>query len=419
VDRDVRLFVRSGLEPRLVAVLWLVSLALFFESYDVSMLTSALGLIARDLGMAEGDLGAYMGIIRLGALPALVVSPLADRLGRRRVFLATMVGMSVGTLATAFVQTPWQFVVAQMATRTFLLAGAAVALVIVAEELPAEHRGWAIGVVGALSACGHGLGALLFAAVHHLPFGWRMLYAVGIVPMLLLPMLRRGIAETARFQRHRAAADDGVVGAWWHPLAALFREQPRRATTVAAVAALLGTGEVAVFQFTGIYAQDVHGWSPPQYSTMVLLAGALGILGNVIAGSIGDRVGRRWVGCAFLIAFPLFAAVFYAGPGHALPVGFAGIVFCQSAGAVMVRALATELFPTAQRSTASGLAMLAQTLGWALGLWLAGLHADTLPAIATRTWQLALCVAASGALLLALPETSRRELEDISPEALA
>ena len=409
---------RPDLEPRLVAVLWLVSLALFFESYDVSMLTSALGMIARDLGMEERSLGTYMGIIRLGALPALIVSPLADRLGRRRIFLATMVGMSVGTLLTAFVQTPAQFVVAQMATRTFLLAGAAVALVIVAEELPAEHRGWAIGVVGALSACGHGLGAVLFAAVHHLPFGWRALYAVGIVPMVLLPLFRRGIAETVRFTRHREATE-GVVGAWWHPTAALLRGQPRRAATVAAVAGLLGTGEVAAFQFTGIYAQNVHGWTPPEYSTMVLVAGALGILGNVVAGTIGDRVGRRRVGCAFLVTFPLFAAVFYAGPSHVLPLGFAGIVFCESAGAVMVRALATELFPTAQRSTASSLAMLAQTLGWALGLWLAGLGADALPAIATRTWQLALCVAASGALLLALPETSRRELEDISPEAAA
>lgn len=408
-----------GLDPRLRSLLGLVSLALFFESYDVSMRTSALAHIAADLRIPPSELGAQLGLIRLGALPALAVAPLADRIGRRTIFLAAMIGMAFGTLATAFVQAPWQFVVAQMVTQTFLVAGAAVAIVIVAEEFPAEHRGWAIGVVGALSASGHGLGAALFAAVDHLPYGWRALYAIGIVPLALLPLFRRGVAETARFVRHRAARADGVLGSWWQPIVDLVRAQPARGAAVAAVAALLGTGEVSVFQFTALYAQDVHGWTPPQYSLMVLAAGAVGICGNVVAGLLGDRIGRRRVGFGFFLAFPAFAATYYAGHGAMLPVGFAGLVFCQSAGAVMVRALSTELFPTAQRATATSLAMLAQTLGWALGLWLAGLGADDVTAIAERTRLLALSVAASGAVLLLLPETSRRELEDISddPEA--
>ncbi len=132
------------MEPRLRRLLGLVSLALFFESYDVSMLTSALKHIADDLAIAPQALAGWLSLIRLGALPAFLLVPFADRLGRRTVFLASLVGMSVGTLATAFVQTPVQFVVAQMAIRTFLVAGAAVAIVIVTEEFPAEHRGWAI-----------------------------------------------------------------------------------------------------------------------------------------------------------------------------------------------------------------------------------------------------------------------------------
>ena len=58
-----------------------------------------------------------------------------------------------------------QFVVLQMVSRVFMVAGVAAALVIVTEEFPAEHRGWAIGMLGALAACGHGLGAILFAAI--------------------------------------------------------------------------------------------------------------------------------------------------------------------------------------------------------------------------------------------------------------
>ena len=65
------------IEPRLISLLGLVSLALFFEQYDNSMLTSALKYIATDLGMAEHDLGGFLAIIRLGSLPAFLLVQIA------------------------------------------------------------------------------------------------------------------------------------------------------------------------------------------------------------------------------------------------------------------------------------------------------------------------------------------------------
>ncbi len=401
------------LEPRLVSLLGLVSLALFFESYDMSMLTSALKYIAADLGLDEAELGAPLAAIRLGAVPAFFLVPIADRIGRRRVFLGTMIGVSIGTLATAFVQTPAQFVAAQMVTRAFLVAGSAVAFVIITEEFPAEHRGWAIGMLGALSACGHGLGALLFAVIEELPYGWRALYAVGILPLLLLPLFRRGVQETARFAHHRGETST-LRDTWYAPIVGLARAYPLRALAVGLVAGLLGLGEVAVFQFSGWFAQTAHGWSPGEYSGMVLLAGGIGIVGNIVAGRLGDRAGRRMVGVVFLGLFPVFAWLYYRGPGWSLPPAFAGIVFCQTAGAVVVRALSTELFPTSQRGTSSGWAMLMQTLGWAAGLWLVGVGTTAPGDLATMTTRLAFGVMLAGFSLLALPDTHRRELETIS-----
>jgi hypothetical protein len=54
------------------------------------MLTSALKHIAEDLAMPEQDLGRYLGTIRLGALPAILLVPLADQYGRRRLFLGAL-----------------------------------------------------------------------------------------------------------------------------------------------------------------------------------------------------------------------------------------------------------------------------------------------------------------------------------------
>jgi MFS family permease len=402
------------LEPRLWTLLGLVALALFFEQYDQSMLTSALKFIAADLGMSEADLGVYLGAIRLGALPAFLIVPFADRLGRRRLFLGCVVGSSVGTFLTAFAGTAVAFVVLQMATRTFLLAGAAVAFVIITEEFPAAHRGWGIGILGALGACGHGLGAALFAAIDRLPHGWRDLYAVGLLPLFLLPVFRRGIAETARFARHA-----GVQGSteWWRPLVALARTHPGRAGALALAGGLVAVGESAVFQFTGYFTQSVLGWTPGEFSTMVIVGGAVGIIGHVVAGRLGDRIGRRTVGLMAFGLFPAFAWLFYQGPrGWGVPAAWIAFVFCGSAGDIVVRSLSTELFPTSHRGTSAGWLSLVQTMAWAIGLGLLSLGVRGPGDLERVTALLSLAVLAGGGALLLLPETRRRELEAISVE---
>jgi MFS family permease len=404
------------IEPRLLRVLGLVSLALFFESYDVSMLTSALPDIARSLGIAEGQLGGHLAAIRLGALPGLAIVPLIDRLGRRRLFLASVAGVGVCTFLTGFAQTAAQFVAAQMVTRTFFLVCTAVASVIVTEEFPAETRGWGIGMLGALSACGFGLGALLFAVVDRLPYGWRALYGIGLVPLLLLPQLAREVGETDRFRRmHRRDHARGPA-AWVRPLVELARAYPLRALGLTLAAGLFAIGETSVFQFTGWFTQEKHHWTRPQYAAMVVVGGAIGVLGNVAAGALGDRIGRRAVGAMFIGAFPAFAWLFYRGPESTITVAWTLFIFCETAGITVIRAFSTELFPTSHRGTAAGWIGFVQTLCWAGGLWIVGLGTKQSGDIERLTSALSLTALPAAAVLLALPETRRRELERISAE---
>lgn len=404
--------------PRLISLLGVVSLALFFEQYDNSMLTAALKFIATDLGMTEHDLAGFLAIIKLGAVPAFLIVPFADRIGRRRVFLAAVLIFSCGTLLTAFTQTAAQFVAVQMATRMFMLTASAIAFVIVTEEFPALHRGWAIGMLGALSACGNGLGAGLFAAIESLPYGWRGLYAVGLVPLLLFPIFRRRVEETRRFNQHRAVTQrhdhQGGLAGWYRPLVRLARTYPGRALGVAAAGGLMAVGESAVFQFTGYFTLTVHQWSPAQFSMMFILGGAVGIIGNVVAGRLGDRIGRRTIGCVFLSLFPLFAWMFYHGPGWSLPISWTLFVFCNTAGGVVVRAFSTELFPTSYRGTSAAWLSLMQAIGWSLGLVLVGLGTSGAGDIARMTSLISLVVLGAAVALLALPETYRQELETIS-----
>jgi MFS family permease len=413
--------VPGDLEPRHLSLLGAVALALLIEEYDLAMLTAALPRIAADLRMAETDFGLYLGLIRLGALPAFLVIPFADRVGRRRVFLATLLFTGLFTWATGFSQSAWQFVALQMATRTFFITGSAVAIVIVAEEFPAARRGWGIGMLGALGACGHGVGMLFYSQVDWLPFGWRFLYGLGIIPVLCLPLFRRRVVETRRYNEHRAAQDaagglpSGFAAAL-RPLLEVAQAHPARALGIGLTAFLPAVGMISAYQFTGYYTQTVHGWSPGQYSAMVVLGGALGIIGNVAAGHLGDAIGRRRVGFLLLGSFPLWVWIFYNAPGWALPLAWIGIVFASSGGRVILRAIATELFPTRRRASASGLFSILDAVGAATGLFLVYAGSDQQGDFVFYTTALSFAVLGGGLILLLFPETRQRELEATSGE---
>lgn len=404
------------IEARLVRLLGMVTLGVLFEQYDLSLLSAAIRHINAGLGIGLSESGFLLGAIRLGGLLTFAILPFADRIGRRRVFLASLLGMSAGTLLSGLAQSPLQFLVAQVVARAFMMSAVAVSVVVVVEEFPAAHRGWGVGVMGAVGSMGFGLGALLFAAIDVLPYGWRALYVFGITPVLLLPLFRRELVETARFRAHRASRGGvSVEFALWRPIAELVRRQPRRALALGCCGLLSSFGGIAVFQYASLFVQEVHGFQPWQYSMMILIGGGVGIIGNVVAGRLGDRLGRRRVGLVAYGLFPLGALLFYYGPTATLWAAFAAIVFLNSAGDVVSRALAGELFETGHRSTSSGGLVLVQTLGWSLGLFLVGFGAAGVADLVGVVALLSLGVAAGGACLLLLPETRRRELEDINP----
>jgi MFS family permease len=402
------------LEPRHLRLLGLVSLALLFENYDFSLLTAALPFIAESLALEEAELGNFTALIRLGALPAFLVIPVADRLGRRRVFLVSIFILSLGTVLTGFAQTANQFLVIQIVTRTFMLTSSAVAFVMISEELPAAHRGWGIGILGALASMGHGLSALLFAAVDYLPFGWRALYVVGLAPVFFLPQFRRGIEETRRFAQASPVAATGGVAGYLEPIRLLIRRFPGRALGLAALGLLTAAATSSVYQFTAQFLLTRRGWAPGQYSLLLLTGGAIGIMGNVLAGRLSDAFGRRRVGVAFLIGFPVLAWGFLNGVGPFLVVSWTLMTLSLTGSATVSRAFATELFPTAFRGTATGGLTLMETLGAALGLVLVSAGMSFGTDLVTMLVALSFLAPIGAATILTFPETGGRELEAIS-----
>jgi len=386
-------------DAKSLTLLGTVGLAVFFEAYDLSLLTSALSFIAADLEISEETLGLWTGLIRLGGLPAFALLPFADRFGRRKVFLASLLGLSLATLASAFSPTILVFALLQMLARVSFITFSATAIVIISEEFPAKHRGWGMGIFGALGALGYGLSAILFSQIEVLPGGWRALYLVGAAPLLFLPLFLRNVPETRRFAEIQQQRDDlegptsNLLG-WAQPIRDLFTTYPQRMLGVTLACFIYAASELAVMQFVPYFILEEHGWEPWEYSALILVGGLIPLWANVAAGRLGDR----YVSSDMLAIFWIILS------------------FGSVAANVMLRAIVTESFPTSQRSTAAGWMTLTGTVGAALGLWSISWGQSMGYSLPTVESIVSCFAIIAGLALFLLPETRGLELEEISDD---
>src|SRR5271168_2590996 len=207
-------------------VFWIASTAGFFDQYDRALLSLALKQIQSSLKIAESHLGAMLSVIRLGYLLSLLMTPFADVFGRRRLLLYTVIGYTIFTGLIAIAPGARSFVAFEIIARAFAGAEAAIAMVIVAEEVDAAHRGWAIGLLSAVSNVGYGLAAVVFAFINVIPYGWRGLYAIALLPLLVIIPLRRVLPESARFEKEKLEGMRPVK--IWEQVAQLYSAYPGR-----------------------------------------------------------------------------------------------------------------------------------------------------------------------------------------------
>ncbi len=393
----------DGHQRRLLALL---GLAIFFEGYGRSLIVVTLSYVAKDLHAAPEQLSFALALISAGSLGVLLLGPLADRFGRRVALLGSVLLCSVLGAATASATTLPGLVAWQAAARMFQEGALFAAAVIATEEMPAAHRGSAQGVLGTVNSFGSGLVAVLLAAIEWWPGGWRGLALVCLVPLATLPFLRREIPESRRW---------------------LARDQPARhlpprayrgrVLAVLAVVFLSMSYDVAGFAFSTYVPITQYGWSSTKASVMVVIAGGVGLPGWWLGGRIADLWGRRGVTALLLLGLTAAELVFYLGGPAALMPAFAAMVFCQGGKVTVLRAWATELFPTSFRGAAVGWIAASGTLGGIAGLSFAGAVA---PAVGGISQALAILttsgvLAAIGAFAW-LPETKGLELEAIAPE---
>lgn len=332
----------------------------------------------------------------------LILSPLADRFGRRDMLLVTMVITGLGSLWTAFTHDYSSFIWARALTGVGVGADLAIVNTYINEVAPKEGRARYTALIFIMSGLGAFLGiwvglwlttpstafplGLPFAmASPHFASGWRTMYLVGAALALIGVLLRIRMPESPRWlvSRGRVAEADKIVSEMENrvkthgtlpepgpepkvvvaekpiPYADILSEPMYRRRTLLLLA-MWGIGYVTVYSFAaGFTSLLVSLRYPLPEAGLIAAFGTIGmILSGVVTYLWGERLERK-VWLLWSAAFTLLGGLIIAEAGTLLAVSMLGAIlvfFGFDLWIPIAYAWSTEHYPT--RARASGFALV-------------------------------------------------------------
>jgi len=400
--------------------------ATIFEGYDITIFHLCTPHIMKTFAMSDREIGFVATLVRFGGILSFGIVASADLYGRRPILSITVVFYTFFTLATALSRGVVTFTIFQSAAQLFLAAEFGVAVTMVSEEFPDETRGRAIAALHTVAFLGVAAAAALYPLVAPSGWGWRGMYLLGIVPLLLTAFLRRGLRETMRFQAMEAARK--IAGAAREKLLPKLRSSMaefagpyrNRLILIAILWNSIGLVGGPTITFFSLLAIRDHHWTAAQVGLALILAYLMGSVGSLLSGYAMDRIGRRMTTAVFYVASAISMAVMFgSGWQGSVRFGIVATQFAYQAARTATSALSAELFPTEIR--ASGYSLTVQVvgqLGWTLSPLLVGMLSVPLGGIGNAASVFALGPIVGVIALAYVPETRGKTLEEISPPVL-
>jgi MFS family permease len=325
------------------------------DALDVQMFGLAIPALIAAFGISKADAG-LLGSVTLffGAFGGWLGGALGDRYGRVKALQITVLTFALATFACAFAMSYTQLLVLKAVQGLGFGAEWAVGAVLMAEIIRPEHRGKALGSVQSAWAIGWGAAVLLSALVFtYTPadIAWRILFAIGLLPALLIIFIRRGLKEPVR----AVAAD--AKAPFFATLSGIFHRDVLRSTLVGGLFGIgAHGGYAALTTFLPTYLREVRHLSVLGSSFYLAVIIAAFFCGCVASGIISDRVGRRANVAFFASACIVTVLVYIFAPltdAQMLVLGFPLGFFSAGIPASMA-ALFSELYPAGVRGTGVG-----------------------------------------------------------------
>lgn len=402
---------RFGFNAHEWGVLVPLSLVGFFLNYDTGLLSLAAPAIAEGLDVSVATFGIGVAVIRVAALGSMPLLRLADRVGRRRMLLVSVLAFTVATGATAAAWGLIAFVVFQMAARLFLATEESLAGIVISEEVRPDRRGAGLTLLGIIAMTGFGLVAVMLLVVPLTPLDWRVLYLAALPPLVLVAWLRRNLRETEAFTV--AQSEARVQTSFWPQVAVAHRPLLWRITIVLGAHGLLST---PMFFYAAELAQDGYGWEG-LFTVIVIAAGPATLLGYVAGGRLSDRVGRRPVVIGSTVVVVIGVALVFTEARWLFAPGFF-LMTGADAGLVAVRpSYLSELFPTEVRATLLAFVFAVVVAAGSLGLVVVGVL-DGVWSTRASIFAITAVMVAGLAAMRGLPETAGGDVIGARPRDL-
>jgi MFS family permease len=380
------------------------------DAFDVMLYALLLTSIIADLGLTRQTAGAIGSATLLSAAAGgLIFGVIADRYGRTRALMGSVLIYSVFTAASGLATTAVQLAVFRILLGFGMGGEWASGAALVSETWPAAHRGKALGLMQSAWAIGYGLAALVTMIV--LPrWGWRAVFFLGVLPAALTFWIRRYVKEPELWLRNRGSSQ--TTGR----LAGIF--QDGRVPVTIAVTVMNACTLFAWWGFNlwlpGFLSSPAEaggiGLSAANMSWFIIAMQVGMWFGYITFGYISDVVGRKRAYIGYLLTAAALIAIYTSvrTPATLLLLGpfvaFFATGYFSGFGAVTA-----EIYPTDIRATAQGFTYNLGRIASAAAPFTVGTLAQTRGFdVALSTTSIAFVLAAL--MWLWIPETKGRVL---------
>jgi len=345
-------------------VFWAAGFGWMFDAMDVALLSFIMVALRQEWGLT----GEEAGLLGTGnlvgmAIGAMVGGYLADKIGRKPIFLLTLLLFGAASLASAFATGFFTMLLFRFLMGLGLGAELPVASTMVNEWAPPEKRGRTVVLLESFWAVGWLIAAVI--AYYIIPdYGWRIAVIVGAMPIVYALFVRRNIPESPAFRQ----AEERI------PLQKLLTEHKRATITLWSLWFAVTFSYYGMFLWMPSVLVD-KGFTMIQSFQYVLIMTLAQLPGYFMAAWLVEKWGRKQTLTLFLLMTAVMAYAFgESGTAASLLTTGALLSFFNLGAWGALYAYTPENYPVALRATGAGFASAVGRVGSIIAPYLVGYY---------------------------------------------
>lgn len=339
-----------------------------FDALDVGILSFVIAALAVEWNLTPTEMGWIGSINSIGmAVGALAFGLMADRFGRKAVFMWTLVIFSVASGLSAATTTLAAFMVLRFFVGMGLGGELPVASTLVSESVAPKERGRVVVLLESFWAGGWLLAAIISYFV--IPtYGWRVALILTAIPAFYAIYLRISLPDSPKYEANKSKRQS-----IWKNIQSVWKKEYAKSTLMLWIVWFM-----VVFSYYGMFlwlpsVMVMKGFSMIQSFEYVLIMTLAQLPGYFTAAWIIEKVGRKFVLSLYLLGTAVSALTFgFADTTAMLLVSGMFLSFFNLGAWGALYAYTPENYPTIIRGTGSGMAASVGRLGGIFGPLLVG-----------------------------------------------